>query len=154
MKRHLSLGIFIGAAAAQSGAWGQCGGIGWSGPTTCISGYTCTFQNDWYSQCLPGSAPTTLKSTTSTKTTTSTSTKTTTTTTTTTAATTTTTQPTTSATGTPGNFRWLGVDESGAEFGTGTYPGTYGKDFIFPDNNSLKVLLFRSRASRHHFVHC
>jgi endo-1,4-beta-xylanase len=32
--------------------WGQCGGEGWTGPTACASGYTCTFSNDWYSQCL------------------------------------------------------------------------------------------------------
>ncbi|KAL5355076.1 glycoside hydrolase superfamily [Aspergillus floccosus] len=32
--------------------WGQCGGIGWTGPTTCVSGTTCKYQNDWYSQCL------------------------------------------------------------------------------------------------------
>ncbi|GFF30823.1 endo-1,4-beta-xylanase [Aspergillus udagawae] len=32
--------------------WGQCGGIGWNGPTTCVSGTTCQKQNDWYSQCL------------------------------------------------------------------------------------------------------
>ncbi|KAL4263728.1 Alpha-galactosidase [Pleurotus pulmonarius] len=32
--------------------WGQCGGIGYSGPTTCIAGTTCTYSNDWYSQCL------------------------------------------------------------------------------------------------------
>lgn len=32
--------------------WGQCGGIGWTGPTQCASGYTCTYSNDWYSQCL------------------------------------------------------------------------------------------------------
>ncbi|KAL4892763.1 glycoside hydrolase superfamily [Aspergillus ambiguus] len=32
--------------------WGQCAGIGWTGPTTCVSGTTCTYQNDWYSQCL------------------------------------------------------------------------------------------------------
>ncbi|CAI4212871.1 unnamed protein product [Parascedosporium putredinis] len=32
--------------------WGQCGGIGWTGPTTCQSPYTCQKQNDWYSQCL------------------------------------------------------------------------------------------------------
>lgn len=32
--------------------WGQCGGIGWMGPTTCVSGYTCQKQNDYYSQCL------------------------------------------------------------------------------------------------------
>jgi len=35
-------------------AWGQCGGIGWSGGTTCVSGYTCRKQNDYYSQCIPG----------------------------------------------------------------------------------------------------
>ncbi|PFH48763.1 glycoside hydrolase family 10 protein [Amanita thiersii Skay4041] len=49
--------------AGQSGAWGQCGGIGWTGPTTCISGYTCVFQNDWYSQCLPSSSTTTTSGT-------------------------------------------------------------------------------------------
>ncbi|RJE26962.1 hydrolase family 10 [Aspergillus sclerotialis] len=32
--------------------WGQCGGNGWTGPTTCASPYTCTKLNDWYSQCL------------------------------------------------------------------------------------------------------
>jgi len=42
------------AVAAQSGPWGQCGGQGWSGATTCVSGYTCTYSNPYYSQCLPG----------------------------------------------------------------------------------------------------
>ncbi|OQD79351.1 hypothetical protein PENANT_c053G02808 [Penicillium antarcticum] len=32
--------------------WGQCGGSGWTGGTVCVSGYTCTYTNDWYSQCL------------------------------------------------------------------------------------------------------
>ncbi|CAH0032757.1 unnamed protein product [Clonostachys rhizophaga] len=32
--------------------WGQCGGQGWTGPTVCQSPYTCTFVNQWYSQCL------------------------------------------------------------------------------------------------------
>ncbi|KAK6351338.1 hypothetical protein TWF718_004502 [Orbilia javanica] len=32
--------------------YGQCGGQGWTGPTTCASG-TCKYSNDWYSQCLP-----------------------------------------------------------------------------------------------------
>ncbi|KAI5792539.1 SGNH hydrolase-type esterase domain-containing protein [Peziza echinospora] len=36
-----------------AGAWGQCGGIGFSGPTSCISGYTCKVSNPYYSQCLP-----------------------------------------------------------------------------------------------------
>ncbi|EIN06932.1 hypothetical protein PUNSTDRAFT_145192 [Punctularia strigosozonata HHB-11173 SS5] len=41
---------------AQQSAWGQCDGIGWSGATTCVSGYVCTYQNDYYSQCIPGAA--------------------------------------------------------------------------------------------------
>lgn len=31
--------------------WGQCGGIGWTGPTACVSGSTCVKVNDYYSQC-------------------------------------------------------------------------------------------------------
>lgn len=34
-------------------AYGQCGGIGYSGSTTCASGSTCTFVNSYYSQCIP-----------------------------------------------------------------------------------------------------
>ncbi|KAF8647075.1 hypothetical protein AX16_006910 [Volvariella volvacea WC 439] len=30
--------------------WGQCGGIGWTGPTACQPPYTCQYTNDWYSQ--------------------------------------------------------------------------------------------------------
>ncbi|KAF8453765.1 Alpha/Beta hydrolase protein [Kalaharituber pfeilii] len=30
--------------------WGQCGGIGWTGPTQCVSGSTCTKINDLYTQ--------------------------------------------------------------------------------------------------------
>ncbi|EAU34072.1 exoglucanase 1 precursor [Aspergillus terreus NIH2624] len=42
------------SSTATAGAqhWGQCGGNGWTGPTTCVSPYTCQKQNDWYSQCL------------------------------------------------------------------------------------------------------
>ena len=53
--------------SAQQTAWGQCGGqgivysslstvttstdngIGWSGPTSCVSGYVCTYLNNWHS---------------------------------------------------------------------------------------------------------
>ena len=35
-----------------AGKWGQCGGMGWTGPTQCVSGSTCQLQNPWYSQCL------------------------------------------------------------------------------------------------------
>lgn len=49
--------------------WGQCGGNGFTGPTCCASGSTCVKQNDWYSQCLPGSQVTTSSSSSSTSTT-------------------------------------------------------------------------------------
>ncbi|KAL5638892.1 hypothetical protein ACGC1H_003302 [Rhizoctonia solani] len=40
--------------------WGQCGGIGYSGSTTCDSPFVCTKINDYYYQCLTGTAaPTT-----------------------------------------------------------------------------------------------
>lgn len=39
-------------ATGTSAHWGQCGGIGWTGPTVCASPYTCTYVNDYYSQCL------------------------------------------------------------------------------------------------------
>ncbi|PPQ96397.1 hypothetical protein CVT26_004999 [Gymnopilus dilepis] len=55
MKRASLITALIGIlpyAAAQQTLWGQCGGINWTGPTTCASG-----------QCLPGAA----SSTTSTK---------------------------------------------------------------------------------------
>ncbi|KAF9053391.1 hypothetical protein BJ165DRAFT_1383810, partial [Panaeolus papilionaceus] len=32
--------------------YGQCGGQGYTGPTCCPSGSTCTKSNDFYSQCL------------------------------------------------------------------------------------------------------
>ncbi|KIJ51510.1 glycoside hydrolase family 10 protein [Sphaerobolus stellatus SS14] len=43
-------------AVAQSAEWGQCGGISWTGPTTCVAGTTCVVSNSYYSQCLPGSS--------------------------------------------------------------------------------------------------
>ncbi|KAI0648974.1 endo-1,4-beta-xylanase C precursor [Trametes meyenii] len=50
------LAALVPYALAQSAEWGQCGGIGWSGATTCVSGTVCTVINAYYSQCLPGSA--------------------------------------------------------------------------------------------------
>ncbi|KAJ3036845.1 hypothetical protein HDV00_002327 [Rhizophlyctis rosea] len=32
--------------------YGQCGGIGYTGPTACASGSACKYSNDYYSQCL------------------------------------------------------------------------------------------------------
>jgi cellulose 1,4-beta-cellobiosidase len=34
-------------------AWGQCGGNQHTGSTTCVSGYCCRRQSEWYSQCIP-----------------------------------------------------------------------------------------------------
>ncbi|KAH8899918.1 putative endochitinase CHI2 [Thozetella sp. PMI_491] len=31
--------------------WGQCGGIGYTGPTQCIPPYTCVYTSDWWAQC-------------------------------------------------------------------------------------------------------
>lgn len=33
--------------------YGQCGGIGWTGSGTCVTGTTCKYSNDWYSQVSP-----------------------------------------------------------------------------------------------------
>ncbi|KAK4154128.1 putative feruloyl esterase C [Chaetomidium leptoderma] len=49
----LSLGSQV--ALGQVALWGQCGGQGYTGGTTCVSGACCSAQNQWYSQCLPGS---------------------------------------------------------------------------------------------------
>ncbi|KAK6343177.1 hypothetical protein TWF718_008549 [Orbilia javanica] len=61
----LVLSSLLVAARAQQSAYGQCGGNGWTGPTTCVSGYTCVYQNDWYSQCIPGAVTTSRSSSTS-----------------------------------------------------------------------------------------
>ncbi len=45
--------------------YAQCGGIGWTGQTQCCSGSTCTYGNDYYHQCLPGSGGSTSSGTTS-----------------------------------------------------------------------------------------
>lgn len=59
MRSLLALALLAGAVSAQQPAWAQCGGIGWSGATTCVSGYACVAQNAYYSQCVPGAAPST-----------------------------------------------------------------------------------------------
>jgi hypothetical protein len=39
-------------ATCTAAKWAQCAGNGFTGCTNCIAGSTCTYQNDWYSQCL------------------------------------------------------------------------------------------------------
>ncbi|THV07369.1 endoglucanase [Dendrothele bispora CBS 962.96] len=106
-------------ALSQSPAWGQCGGIGWSGATTCASGSSCVVSNAYYSQCIPGAASPT-----------------------------TTAPPSSPSGGGSGSssdgtcsgttkFRFFGVNQSGAEFGQTVIPGTYNKDYIWPAPSSI-----------------
>ncbi|TAQ85999.1 hypothetical protein B7494_g5658 [Chlorociboria aeruginascens] len=44
---------FVRFASAAQPAYAQCGGEGWTGATDCVAGYTCTYSNTYYSQCLP-----------------------------------------------------------------------------------------------------
>lgn len=39
------------AASTVAEAYARCGGNGWTGPTQCAKGWTCTKQNEFYSQC-------------------------------------------------------------------------------------------------------
>ncbi|KAJ3459273.1 hypothetical protein MRS44_015346 [Fusarium solani] len=121
MRYLLSLSGLTGLALAQNGAWQQCGGQNWSGSTTCISGYTCSFINDYYSQCVPGSNPNPPSTTLSTVT-----------------------QPSSSPTNNPnpgtGKFVWVGTNEAGGEFGENNLPGTLGKDYTFPDTAAIDTL--------------
>ncbi|KAF6831955.1 endoglucanase 3 [Colletotrichum plurivorum] len=56
MKGLIVSAALVGGAMAQAGPYMPCGGKGWTGQTTCVSGYTCVVQNDYYSQCVQGSA--------------------------------------------------------------------------------------------------
>ncbi|KAF2744849.1 glycoside hydrolase family 10 protein [Sporormia fimetaria CBS 119925] len=60
MKYSFTLVALAAAGAAPVAlaavpVWGQCGGNGWGGETTCTSGNYCFQQNPWYHQCIPGS---------------------------------------------------------------------------------------------------
>ncbi|KAL2139167.1 hypothetical protein VTI28DRAFT_5688 [Corynascus sepedonium] len=56
------LGTTCVHAQQRQTLWGQCGGQGWSGPTSCVDGAYCFEQNQWYHQCIPGTATTTAPS--------------------------------------------------------------------------------------------
>ncbi|KIM34166.1 polysaccharide lyase family 4 protein [Serendipita vermifera MAFF 305830] len=61
------LGALISGVASQAAEYQQCGGQGWTGPTTCVSGWTCSpVSPPYYYQCLPGSSAPTTTTTTST----------------------------------------------------------------------------------------
>ncbi|KAJ7802610.1 endo-1,4-beta-xylanase C precursor [Mycena olivaceomarginata] len=53
-------------AIGQAPIWGQCGGQGFTGPTTCAAGSACYYENPFFSNCFPVSdsfAPLTASST-------------------------------------------------------------------------------------------
>ncbi|CAN8102235.1 unnamed protein product [Discula destructiva] len=52
VKTSSSASATATASTGTQAHWGQCGGSGWTGPTTCVSPYTCTYSNSYYSQCL------------------------------------------------------------------------------------------------------
>ncbi|KAJ9134115.1 4-O-methyl-glucuronoyl methylesterase [Pleurostoma richardsiae] len=58
-RSFLAFTLLFPLVHAQSTAvpYGQCGGIGYSGPTSCGSPYTCTSYNPYYYQCYPGGFP-------------------------------------------------------------------------------------------------
>lgn len=68
MVKSLSFAFLLSAISLQSvratvPQWGQCGGINYTGDTTCVSGTTCVKLNDWYYQCLAASTTTSSSST-------------------------------------------------------------------------------------------
>ncbi|KAJ5974935.1 hypothetical protein N7481_008642 [Penicillium waksmanii] len=62
--------LLAGLASAAVSPYGQCGGVNYSGETTCQSGWSCQYQNDYYSQCLVSTSSTSTTLATTTKTTT------------------------------------------------------------------------------------
>ncbi|KAH8147414.1 uncharacterized protein LAJ45_08570 [Morchella importuna] len=60
MKNQLLTILLLSLSASSVhgavAAWGQCGGVTYSGDTTCVSGYACIKVNDYYFQCQPGTA--------------------------------------------------------------------------------------------------
>jgi len=136
LSSFASLAVFIvslsTSAQGQSPIYGQCGGIGYSGPTTCAAGSACVYSNAYYSQCLPG-ASTTPPPTTTTKSTsvgpTSTASG---------------SSPSSAAGTCQGPTRklpYFGVNESGAEFGNTVIPGVLGTDYTWPAPSSIEYFV-------------
>ncbi|KAL2015859.1 hypothetical protein VTK56DRAFT_4678 [Thermocarpiscus australiensis] len=51
-SEHASERILALAAPKPAARWGQCGGRAWNGPFLCAAPYKCTYQNEYYWQCL------------------------------------------------------------------------------------------------------
>ncbi|KAI0788208.1 endoglucanase [Fomes fomentarius] len=108
----LSLALALASAAPSYAvpAWGQCGGIGYSGSTTCDAGSTCVKLSDYYSQCQVSSATTTASPA----------------------------GPSNSlCPSATTKFKLFGVNQSGAEFGNNVIPGQLGKEYTWPEPSSI-----------------
>ncbi len=47
----------VNSIAPCVAAYGQCGGLEYTGETACCEGSTCQYTNIWYSQCILGTPP-------------------------------------------------------------------------------------------------
>ncbi|KAJ6119138.1 Extracellular exo-alpha-L-arabinofuranosidase [Penicillium sp. IBT 18751x] len=47
-----TLWLMLPLVSGQAALYGQCGGIGWTGDTSCVAGACCAYSNPYYSQCL------------------------------------------------------------------------------------------------------
>ncbi|KAJ7258452.1 endo-1,4-beta-xylanase A precursor [Mycena haematopus] len=60
MMLRISVGLaailaLVPTAISQAPIWGQCGGQGFTGPTICVSGSACYYENPYFSNCFPTS---------------------------------------------------------------------------------------------------
>ncbi|KAF7378188.1 CBM1 domain-containing protein [Mycena sanguinolenta] len=53
----IALSTSYAAAQATVPVFGQCGGLTYDGPTVCAAGSFCQWDSDFFSQCVPGTAP-------------------------------------------------------------------------------------------------
>jgi len=121
----IAAALALSAPVSSVAVWGQCGGIGYSGSTTCDAGTTCIDLNDYYFQCQPGQASATTSPSQSAS-------------------------STSSAPSAPSNgvcsgsrtkFQFFGVNESGAEFGNTNIPGVLGTDYTWPSPSSIDYFM-------------
>ncbi|KAG8950486.1 hypothetical protein FRC04_007501 [Tulasnella sp. 424] len=125
------LAFLARVVVADVAVYGQCGGLTYTGETTCVSGSVCTYQNDYYSQCVPDTAATTTttsKATTATTTTNSSSTSTSKTSTTTTTTKSSTTTTTTRSSTTSTTSKTSTTSSSASAAASGLYVATTGSD--------------------------
>ncbi|EIM91689.1 uncharacterized protein STEHIDRAFT_182854 [Stereum hirsutum FP-91666 SS1] len=118
--------LAMSAPALSVSIYGQCGGVGWTGDTTCDAGLVCTHLNDYYYQCLAGTSATTTPITSPSTTSSA-------------PAPTGSTNPLCSNATT--KFQYFGVNESGAEFGNTVIPGALGTDYIWPAPSSIDYFM-------------